>query len=285
LTIAAVAALGLAGCDNDVGGPGSFKSFGLEQCQASNVFRRQNFSRSHIIDSRWLPLTPGTQFILDGIANRTGEPLPHRVIFTVTSLTKVIDGVRTQCVWDRDYNDGQIQEAELAFFAQDDQGNVWTMGEYPEEYVDGEFAGAPSVWIAGLAGADAGINVPGITDIGYTFLQGWVPDINFLDCGMVMSAGQRTCVPLNCYEDVLVVDEHAPLEHEGHQQKYYAPGVGVVRVGALNDPEGETLVLVNVLHLDATLLAEANREALRLEAHAYEIDPVYARTPPLEPAP
>jgi hypothetical protein len=61
--------------------------------------------------------------------------------------------------------------------------------------------------------------------------------------------------------------------------------VGVVRVGALNDPEGETLVLVNVLQLNDALLAEANEHALRLEARAYEIDPVYARTPPMEPAP
>jgi hypothetical protein len=46
-------------------------------------------------------------------------------------------------VWERDYSDGQEVEAELAFFAQDKDGNLWHMGEYPEEYEGGEFEKAP----------------------------------------------------------------------------------------------------------------------------------------------
>ena len=41
--------------------------------------------------------------------------------------------------------------SELAFYAQDDDGNVWYMGQYFEEYEDGELVDAPT-WIAGLAG-------------------------------------------------------------------------------------------------------------------------------------
>ena len=44
---------------------------------------------------------------------------------------------------------------------------------------------------------------------------------------------QKTCVPVGCYENVMIIDERSPLEPEsGHQLKYYAPGVGTVRVGA-----------------------------------------------------
>src|SRR5215208_7515564 len=35
-------------------------------------------------------------------------------------------------------------------------GNVWHMGEYPEEYENGEFEKAPG-WLAGFKGAKAGI--------------------------------------------------------------------------------------------------------------------------------
>jgi hypothetical protein len=59
-------------------------------------------------------------------------------------------------VWERDYSDGQEVEAELAFFAQDKDGNLWHMGEYPEEYENGEFEKAPG-WLAGSKGASAGI--------------------------------------------------------------------------------------------------------------------------------
>jgi hypothetical protein len=283
-SFAAIALVGLGsiGCD-DTGKPDPRATFGLEACGATNIFYRGNFSNPSVIDSRWLPLIPGTQLILDGEANRTGQLLPHRVIFTVTDLTKVIDGIPTRVVWDRDYNAGQIQEAELAFFAQDDDGNVWSMGEYPEEYENGEFLAAPSVWIAGLGTAQAGISAPGSTQLGYRFLQGWVPDVDFLDCGTVFSTGGRTCVPLNCYENVMVTDEFSPLaQAEGHQRKYYAPGVGIVRVGAVDDPEGETLVLTNVLQLDARGLEEARLEALRLEARAYEINEVYRQTAPMQ---
>jgi hypothetical protein len=46
----------------------------------------------------------------------------------------MVDGVQTVVAWDRDFLEGKLQEQELAFFAQDDQGNVWNFGEYPEEY-------------------------------------------------------------------------------------------------------------------------------------------------------
>ena len=51
-------------------------------------------------------------------------------------------------VWERDYTEGEEVEAELAFFAQDNYGNVWHMGEYPEEYENGSstrlLAGLPA---------------------------------------------------------------------------------------------------------------------------------------------
>jgi hypothetical protein len=82
------------------------------------------FTQSTTIDNRFLPLVPGTQMVLEGRASRTGEPLPHRVTFTVTDLVKVIDGVRTRVMWDVDEQDGEVAEAELAFFAQDDDGST-----------------------------------------------------------------------------------------------------------------------------------------------------------------
>lgn len=49
-------------------------------------------------------------------------------------LTKVIDGVRTIVLFDVDVQDGKVIESELFFVAQDRDGIVWTLGEYPEEY-------------------------------------------------------------------------------------------------------------------------------------------------------
>jgi hypothetical protein len=104
----------------------------------------------------WSPLIPGTQLTLNGEADRGGGLLPHEVVTTVTDLTKVIDGVRAVVILEKDINEGVLQEAELRFEAQDNAGNIWNLGEYPEEYEDGKFSAAPDVWLAGLAKAEPG---------------------------------------------------------------------------------------------------------------------------------
>ena len=251
-------------------------------------FERKKFTRSTTIDNQWTPLRPGMQFTFEGRANRGHGRLPHRVVFTVTDLTKVIDGVRTVVLWDRDFNAGQIVETELAFFAQDDDGNVWLLGEYPEEWEDGGFSGAPDVWFSGVAKARAGIMMRADPQLGTSsYLQGFAPEIEFSDRARVHQTGQRTCVPLGCYDNVLVTDEWNPLEQgDAHQRKFYASGVGNIRVGAVDDPEAETLVLVKLAHLDPGALAQAREEALKLERRAYRVrKDVYGGTQPAEHTP
>jgi hypothetical protein len=116
------------------------------------------------------------------------------------------------------------------------------------------------------------------------YLQGWSPEIEFLDCAKVFKMQQNACVPAGCYDDVMITDERSPLEPEsGHQRKYYAPGVGNVRVGAVGDPEEETLVLSKVSQLTPEQLAKARQEASKLEKNAYKVNPIYRKTQPVTP--
>ena len=80
------------------------------------------------------------------------------MIFTVTDLTKEINGVRTVVLWDRDINAGKLLEGELALWAQDDDGNVWLLGEYPEEYDENGKFEARSRHMAGRHRRRAGGN-------------------------------------------------------------------------------------------------------------------------------
>jgi hypothetical protein len=255
------------------------------QHSAAGKVASGTFSDPVRIDNRWFPLTPGTQFILEGRANRGHGRLRHRVVFSVTDLTKVINGVRNLVLWDRDYNVGRLQEAEITFHAQDDDGKVWNFGEYPEEYERGKLVGAPDTWIAGTAGARQGILMLADPRVGTpSYLQGWAPAIEFADRARVYRTGRRNCIPLACYENVLVTDEWNPAEPGAHQRKYYAPGVGNIRVGAAgDDEEGETLVLVKVRHLGSGAMATVRAQALTLDARAYRTKPdVYGHTPPAE---
>jgi hypothetical protein len=255
-------------------------------CQRAVAFDPGQFGSSTVIDNQYLPLTPGTQLVLEGRASRTGMPLPHTVTFTVTDLIKVIDGVRSRVMWDVDVSDGEVVEAELAFFAQDDAGNVWNLGEYPEEFEDGFFLGAPNTWIAGLEDAEAGIHMLAQPKVGASYLQGLAPKIAFLDCATVFAEGLRVCPPFACYDNVLETHERSPLDPTGGvQTKSHAPDVGIVQVGALNDPEGETLVLVDRVQLDQASMDAVRQEALKLDQRGFRVSEVYCQTEPIAPNP
>ena len=252
-------------------------------------FDRNNFDRSTTIDNPWFPMKPGMRWVLKGFTNEGGKRVPHRLVIIVTDLTKMIDGVRSVVLWMEDYSAGQLMERELAFFAQDKEGNVWAMGEHPEEYEDGKFAKAPT-WIHGIEGSRAGIAMPAAPRLGApSFSQGWAPAVNFTDRGVVDQVGQKTCVPLRCFEDVLVMAEGSKAEGADAQQlKYYARGVGKVRVGWRGKGETlqEVLELTEFSQFGPDALAKARAAALKLEKNAYQVSKeVYGRTSPAEHMP
>lgn len=247
------------------------------------AFSGQNFANPLLVNNGFLPLVPGTQLVLEGRSNLSGLPVPHQVTLIVTDLFKTVNGVRSAVVWDVDRRQGQVIESELAFFAQDNGGNVWNMGEYPEEFQNGQFLGAPNTWISGLSGAKGGTAMLANPQIGNSYLQGSSPNIDFLDCGKVVNKGQTVCVPTGCYNSVLVVDETSPLDPDsGIQRKFYAPGVGTIKVEAVNDPEGETLVLISATALSPTALSNANTAALELDRRGYRNSSVYRETSPAQ---
>ena len=110
--------------------------------------------------------------------------------------------------------------------------------------------------------------------------------MGFTDRARVLKVGDRTCIPSRCFSRVLLVDEFNPDQPGKHQLKYYAPGVGNVRVGwsGANEDSKETLVLVALERLGARAMAKARSEALKLEASAYRTSKsIYGRTAPAEP--
>ena len=245
-------------------------------------FNPEDFDESSInITNEWMPLKPLTRYVYEGTTVEEGEKFAHRVIITVTDFMKMINGVNCVVTWDLDYSNGELVEAELAFFAQDKHGNVWRMGEYPEEYEDGKFVKAPC-WISGMDGAFSGISMKANPELGMpSYSQGWAPSVEFADRGQVDQMGIKNCVPLDCYENVLVIAETSELEPDATQLKFFASGVGNIRVGWRGEGEvtQEVLELVEIQQLALGALDEARLGVQRLEEHAYEVSKdIYALT-------
>jgi hypothetical protein len=246
------------------------------------VFDRTKFERSTIVDNKYHPLVPGTRHIYKGSVQEGGERIPHRVVWTVTDLTKVVDGVRAVVVHEQDHRAGKLIESELVFFAQDSAGNVWHLGQLRETYDETEFVGGRA-WLGGTDGAKAGIMMQADPRPGTSrYSQGFAPPpFNWTDVGRVDKIGQKTCVKTGCYKDVLVISEGSTEEGpDAEQLKYHAPGVGFVRVGWRGKGEKlrESLELTEIVKLDANAMAQARAEALEIEKRAY----IYGRTPPAE---
>jgi hypothetical protein len=253
-------------------------------------FKRAQFANPTRINNRWLPLKPGTQRVYEGSAILEGETKrsARRVVSTTTDVGKPIAGVQTLVVVEKDFTAGQLGEAEIAFFAQDDAGNVWLLGEYPEEFENGKFADAPA-WIAGQKGARAGVAMPANPRPGGPdYSQGFAPPSggDFNDRARVYKTGQRTCTPVKCYKNVLVTEEFEPGAPGAFQLKYYAPGVGNVRVGwrGPNEEEKEKLELTSLKRLSPQAMAKVRKEALALDKRAYKRSgEVYGKTQPAKP--
>lgn len=246
-------------------------------------FDRNNFDRSTDIDNKWFPMKPGMQYVHKGFTQDGKKRVPHRLVITVTDLTKVINGVRAVVVWEVDYKADKLNEQELVFFAQDKAGNVWHLGQLRETFDDKEFVGGRA-FLVGTDGAGAGIMMMAKPQTGTpSYSQGYAPPpFNWTDRGKVDQVGQKTCVPSGCYEDVVVTAESSEEEGpDAEQLKYHAPGVGYVRVGWRGKGEKlrETLELTEIIKLSPEALAKARANALELEKRAY----VYGRTPPAEP--
>jgi hypothetical protein len=248
-------------------------------------FDPANFDKSTEIINPWMPMEPGTMWAYEGTAvDDEGNSFARRIEFTITDLTKEINGVQTVVAWIVDYNNEDVIEKEIAFYAQDNDGNVWYLGEHPEEFADGKFVAAPT-WIAGIEEARAGIKMMADPKMGTAkYFQGWGPAVEWSDYGDIQKMGQETCVPVDCYKDVMVIAESSLGEVGAAQFKYYVAGVGEVRVNwGGQDATQEALKLVEHEQLGPEALAAVRAEALALEKHAYEVSAkVYGKTAPMK---
>ncbi len=265
--------------------PGTGDSGGqaAKSCAPLVELDSDNFGDPTTIDNEFLPMPPGTRLTYAGhVTGNGGGTAAHQVVFTVTGLVKDVDGVTNRVIYDVDKDGGEVAEAELAFFSQDDAGNVWNLGEYPEEYEGGKFSGAPSVWISGLEHAIGGVHMrahPEDHVNGREYLQGRAPKIDFLDCARVADKNGSADVPAGNFTDVLTTYERSPLESTtAIQTKEHAPGVGIVRINALNDPEAEVLELVSIEHLHGKALRDVNDAASALDKHGRRVSDVYRKT-------
>jgi hypothetical protein len=181
------------------------------------------FSHPAEITNPYLPLSSLKQDILKnsaGRVERTARPEVHKT-FQVGGQT-----VEALTVEDRDFNaTGELIEATLDYFAQDDDGNVYYMGEDVDEYSNGKITGHSGAWLYGKDTKKLGLLIPAHPKVGNKFKSEDAPPITW-EADEVVSLSETVTVPAGTFRNCLKIKE---IASDGDTEyKLYAPGVGCV---------------------------------------------------------
>ena len=191
------------------------------------VSAAMKFSHPRDITNPFLPLAYLKQDILEGTEGgqkvrieRTILPDKHKT-FEIGGQT-----IEALVMEDREIKNGALEEVTLDYFAQDDEGTVYYLGEDVDEYEDGKVKGHSGAWLLGKDTKNPGVIIPAHPKAGDQFKS---EDVNneIHEDDEVVSVGETVSVPAGTYENCVKVKE---ILADGEIEfKFYAPGVGVVR--------------------------------------------------------
>jgi hypothetical protein len=156
-----------------------------------------------------------------------------RLVITVLEETRLVDGVETRVVEERESKGGRLVEVSRNFFAfhPGDRG-VYYFGEEVDIYKDGRIVGHEGAWESGKDGARFGLMVPGQPEVGARFYQEVAPG-TAMDRARIESVREKLKTPAGEFENCLKTVETTPLEPFARESKIYAPGVGLIKDGSL----------------------------------------------------
>jgi hypothetical protein len=136
-------------------------------------------------------------------------------------------------VRDRVYLDGRLIEDTFDWYAQDDAGNVWYMGEFVTNFqydAIGALIGTDNngSWEAGVSGAEPGYIMPAGPSPGNSYHQEfWVMEAE--DAAFIVATGVTVNLSNgSTFTGCLQTLDWNPLDPATLEYKFYAPGLGMV---------------------------------------------------------
>jgi hypothetical protein len=176
------------------------------------------------IDNAYWPMRPGSRWVY---RETDAEGTVQRIVVTVTDRTTRILGIDARVVHDVATEDGEVVENTWDWYAQDEDGNVWYLGEDTTAFEEGKAPSKEGSWRAGVRGAQPGVIVPAEPEVGLRYRQEYLRG-EAEDAGEVLSVDATARVPAGFYEGALRTRDTTPLEPDLVEEKTYAKGVGPV---------------------------------------------------------
>jgi hypothetical protein len=218
-------------------------AIGAHETQAQETIVPADYSAT--VDNPYFPISTFQTATFEGSEEDpdTGDTIKTRVQFTVLPDVKTVGGVRVQVVRDDAYEDGELVESTLDYFAQHKDGTVYYFGEDVDNYENGQLKDHDGSWLAGVGQNLPGVFMPATPVAGQKFDQERAPSIAE-DHSTVLEVGLALTVPAGSYTNCIKTEDVNPLDPAAHvENKWYCTGAGFVRETA---PDGTVLELTSI---------------------------------------
>ncbi|WP_116950288.1 hypothetical protein [Jiangella endophytica] len=190
-----------------------------------------SFSRPAAVTNPLFPLVVGDQALQLG--QEEGEPLRVEVTTLPRTQTITWDGRRIEAVVSQyvAYRDGRILEVTHDYYAQDDSGGVWYLGEDVDNYQDGVVADHEGSWRAGRDGP-GGLIMPAHPRTGDVYRSENIPGLVFEET-TVQDDDVTADGPRGPVHGAIGTEERQ--EDDSIEHKVFAPGYGEFRSEASDE--------------------------------------------------
>jgi hypothetical protein len=193
-------------------------SFNLENCDFTSTGKNSYFV-----------LEPGYQVVLEG--EEDGEKL--QLVMSVLNETKIVDGVETRVVEEKETEGDNLVEVSRNYFAIcNPTKDAIYFGEDVDMYENGNIVSHEGAWLAGQNGAKAGMIIPGKIEVGLKYYQEIAPGVAE-DRAEIVSINDTLDTPAGTFSNVLKTEETNPLKPGEKEFKFYAPRIGLIQDEAL----------------------------------------------------
>jgi hypothetical protein len=204
---------------------------GERASRAKKVLAGVKFSHPRDITNPYLPLAYLKQDIIEGSEDGKKTRVERTLKPDVRKTFKVAgQNVESLCMEDRVFVGGVLEEVALDYFAQDDAGTVYYLGEDVDEYDEtGKLAKhnpTDDAWLTGKDTPVPGVIIPAHPKVGDKFKSEDV-SAKIDETDEVVALDETTTVPAGKFEHCVKIKE--TLADGSIEFKLYAPGVGVVR--------------------------------------------------------
>jgi hypothetical protein len=193
------------------------------------------------VTNPYFPLVPGRTLIYEKVDS---DGIEH-IEVTTLNQTFIIEGVDCRVVRDVVRQNGVVVEDTIDWFSQDDDGEVWYMGELVQNFEDGLLDNLDGSWRHGKDGAKAGIIMKDEPEVGDAYrLEFYLNEAE--DFAEVIGVGETVTVPAGTFTNCIRTRDTTPIEPGNIEEKVYAPGVGLVL--EVKPATGERLELIQIVN-------------------------------------